>query len=236
MLISNPFPKTCCFAIHPKQDSHDFVHPAEINDGTKSFKSIKRRIDFFSGRRCAHLAMAEAGYPNHPILRGESREPLWPLSIVGSITHDQTIAAAIVARKNQNICGIGIDIESLDREIRGNISKQILTLGEQEQWGNEDFAINREARVIFSIKESIFKCLYPLNQIFLHFEDAAIIAMSEDRFTATIFKNPFPQKIKTPFELTGKLVFHENKILTALMVTNEDILTLSAGESPSVNF
>lgn len=45
--------------------------------------AIQKRIEeFAAGRTCARLALNALGVPAQPILRGSSREPLWPLGIV----------------------------------------------------------------------------------------------------------------------------------------------------------
>src|SRR4051812_26708965 len=70
----------------------------------------KRIRDFAAGRDCAHRALEELGIAGFSILSGSTREPLWPQSIVGSITHTEGYAAAVVARAQQ-VRSVGIDCE-----------------------------------------------------------------------------------------------------------------------------
>ncbi len=41
------------------------------------------RREFTAARSCAHRALAELGVPVTAILVGPSREPLWPVGVVG---------------------------------------------------------------------------------------------------------------------------------------------------------
>src|ERR1051326_943715 len=60
----------------------------------------KRIQDFAAGRSCAHRALSELGILDFSLLSGTQREPLWPASVVGSITHTTGYAAAVVARQS----------------------------------------------------------------------------------------------------------------------------------------
>src|SRR5689334_8284722 len=47
----------------------------------------KRRIEFAGGRYCARIAMTELGFSPCAIPGGPDGAPVWPLGLVGSITH-----------------------------------------------------------------------------------------------------------------------------------------------------
>ena len=71
----------------------------------------------FGGVRERGIAVVE--YEYGPFQRkaasvpiGKSREPVWPVGVVGSITHNAVIAAAIVAPTSA-YRGIGMDIETV---------------------------------------------------------------------------------------------------------------------------
>src|ERR1043166_9477590 len=73
----------------------------------------KRIQDFAAGRSCAHRALREFGIVDYSLLSGTQREPLWPPSVVGSITHTTGYAAAVVARQG-DLRSLGIDCEIID--------------------------------------------------------------------------------------------------------------------------
>ncbi|MEI8635195.1 hypothetical protein P4S72_30355 [Vibrio sp. PP-XX7] len=58
---------------------------------------LKRKCEFLAGRLCAKRAMAECGINAETTLGiGEHREPLWPEGVIGSISHCDTQAVAVV--------------------------------------------------------------------------------------------------------------------------------------------
>ena len=72
----------------------------------------KRRRDFALGRACAHAALAQLERDTASIAIGEGGAPFWPLGILGSITHTQGYAAAIVAEA-KFFTGLGVDAERI---------------------------------------------------------------------------------------------------------------------------
>ena len=56
-----------------------------------------RRAEFAAGRYCGRQLLKEIGLLPSPILVGTLGEPLWPKSIIGSITHDDRIAIAAIS-------------------------------------------------------------------------------------------------------------------------------------------
>ncbi len=215
MIFCNPFPETCCFAVKRSNSNLDFVHPLEIEVGCV-FSSKSRKAEFFSGRSCAHMALKSAGWPNLPVLRDRNRSPLWPFSTIGSITHGASLAAAIVGKPHSGVIGLGIDIEDLSRKIKTDITKHTLTDWEIERWGHSPGEVSREARIIFSIKEAIYKCFNPIDRIYLGFHDAEIIEMNTTSFKARLLKEPFNKQIFCPVVLEGKLDFFDNAVLAAI--------------------
>jgi len=215
MSFQNPFPESCCFAVDTNGIQLAGVHQLEIEIGN-TFLSASRRAEFISGRRCAHEAMKVAGYPGLPILRDHDRAPLWPLNLLGSITHGAFLAAAIVRKPHMRISGLGIDIENLSREIRSDITRYTLTPWEIEHWPFSKKGPSREARIIFSIKETIYKCFFPIDKIPLGFKDAEVTAITDTGFSARLLKNPYTRSVPTPIKLEGKLQYHQNAIFSAL--------------------
>ncbi|WP_158300908.1 4'-phosphopantetheinyl transferase [Chromobacterium sp. ATCC 53434] len=73
----------------------------------------RRKAAYLAGRYCAMQALSQAGHPlpcELPI--GEDRSPVWPAGLVGSITHTEGLAAAVVASAG-DARGLGIDAERI---------------------------------------------------------------------------------------------------------------------------
>ena len=134
----------------------------------------KRRLEFATVRSCARRALAQLGYPPSPILPGPGREPVWPPGIVGSLTHCEGYRAAAVARTHDFI-SLGIDAEMNDA-LPDDILTFISTENELEMFSllkNENRRIAWD-RIIFSIKESIFKAWYNTMHCWLDFKECEV--------------------------------------------------------------
>lgn len=134
----------------------------------------KRQKEFTAGRHAARAAIAKL-LPNQafvdqiPILVGASREPIFPATISGSISHTDTLCLAACALKN-DVPSIGIDIEN-NTKLDSHLFPTIYTHDEQLRLQKSDTIPNI---LIFSIKESLFKCLFPFVQVYFDFLDAEI--------------------------------------------------------------
>ncbi len=134
----------------------------------------KRRREFVTGRACAREALAQLGLPAQPIPAGARGEPIWPAGVVGSITHCAGYRACAVAPASE-LLTIGVDAEVDDPLPDGVVGD--VALPEEQRWLQEAAAIDPALswdRLLFSIKESIYKAWFPLTRSWLGFEDASV--------------------------------------------------------------
>ncbi|MEQ9258487.1 MAG: phosphopantetheinyl transferase, partial [Roseovarius sp.] len=57
----------------------------------------RRKREFHAGRTAAHRAMQLMGEPPAPVPAAANRAPLWPSHLTGSISHSETLCAAVLA-------------------------------------------------------------------------------------------------------------------------------------------
>jgi len=140
----------------------------------------KRQAEFLAGRICARAALQQLeGSSTVPPI-GEDRAPVWPAHICGSITHSTGRAAAIVANKH-HWRGLGMDLENLlNAERAERLAGEILTPPEMQRMaaGSRD-QIALWVTLTFSVKESLFKALYPIVQQRFYFEHAEVLEWNE---------------------------------------------------------
>lgn len=213
--LKNPFPECCTFSFSTICLEYNGIHPAE-ESLARTYSSEKRRAEFVTGRRCAHKALKKAGYPFLPILKQGDRSPQWPFNIVGSISHGASLAAAVIRRKHKPLSGVGIDIEDLSREIRTNITGHVLTPWEMDHWLKGEAGVSEAVRIIFSIKEAIYKCFFPIEGVNLGFFDADVLEFNSGSFKARLLKNPFKEKTEIPLTLNGTLQIEKNVVFSAI--------------------
>jgi 4'-phosphopantetheinyl transferase EntD len=155
-----------------EDDPDAVLFPAE--EATLGRAVEKRRREFTTGRVCAHRALRELGVPVGPVLPGPRREPVWPAGVVGSITHCAGYRAAAVARSDR-IVTVGIDAEPNDDVPAGVLDA--VARPDERAWVAALRSRQPEVcwdRLLFSIKESIYKAWFPLARRWLGFEDAAV--------------------------------------------------------------
>ena len=236
-MLPNPFPDHISFCLLPiHSTSNQKLHPAEENYFSQ-LSSVSRKEHYRSGRICAGEVLSKLGTLGQPVLRDpQTREPLWPEGISGTITHSGNWAAA-AAGKTSDVLGIGIDLEDLERQVDSRISRHVC-IPEEQKWlqeCGEDF-LEQNLKIIFSAKESIFKAFFPYTRTYLHFHDARIL-MEQTLFQKSKSdsltkkeKNSKPEKFEFVYLLLndkvisqtgisegkGKVHFFENYVLTSL--------------------
>jgi enterobactin synthetase component D len=181
----------------------------------------KRQTEFLAGRYCAREALRECA-PEHAdalIGTGKHREPLWPPGIVGSISHAHGFASVAVARA-EHVRGLGLDVEQVMREdlaarVTGTISLpgELPALVEQTGW-ERTMALT----LVFSAKESLFKCLYPQVGRYFDFQDARLVTVepATGRFTARLESTLTPALARgSLFE--GRFELRDTQVCTALV-------------------
>lgn len=140
----------------------------------------KRQAEFLAGRLCARAALQQLDHLDFIPAIGEDRAPVWPGHISGSITHSTGHAAAIVGHKAQ-WRGLGMDLENvLNLERAQRLAGEILTADEMRRMAvlpREQIALL--VTLTFSVKESLFKALYPIVQKRFYFEHAEVVEWSE---------------------------------------------------------
>lgn len=144
--------------------------------------SNKRQAEFLAGREAARLALARlVPQPQPPARHPESRLPVWPDGINGSISHSHGQAVAVVARQD---CwpALGLDLErqiSMPRAQR--LHKAILHSAESKAlMADADWDLATQVTCVFSAKESLFKLLNPLTGCYFGFLDAEIDRLDAD--------------------------------------------------------
>ena len=146
--------------------------------GSRQEAREKRQQEFSAGRHCARLCL-ETLQISQEVPVAEDRSPIWPSGVVGSISHSDLSVWAVVARATQ-LRSVGIDTESIDRA--GKIDVQS-TIASDEEWKLVDrlgFDAATSLSLVFSAKESFYKCWYPLTNCYFDFLDAIVVDANDD--------------------------------------------------------
>lgn len=179
----------------------------------------KRQTEFLAGRICAYEALSRVtGVPAIPAVAPD-RSPIWPVGVVGSITHGAGWAAVIAARNDQ-WRGLGLDVEKLIPAARADrLAEEILTPQElQACAGLDDTQRALRVTLTFSIKESLFKALYPLVKTRFYFHEAELIHHGPDGHARLRLLNELSSEWRTGTELEGQFVQFEDYLLSLVSI------------------
>ena len=130
-----------------------------------SFSTMERRRASGAARHVARELMNSMGFADLPILRSTFGAPIWPAGLVGSIAHDNRIAVAAVGLQ-RDLVAVGIDIEPV-APLPPDMLELIAT--PQERRAITDNPLG--TKLLFVIKEAVYKAAYPLDHKFLDFHD-----------------------------------------------------------------
>lgn len=168
-----------------------------------------RQTQFLAGRACALRALRALGVRGE-VGRSPNRRPVWPVGVVGSITHCGHRAMAAAAPASVLSC-LGVDLEHLD-EVGPELSEVVLTPTERCWLG--EAAGPRQVGIVFSLKESAYKCWSPLTGRIIDYSDIEVRAdPGTSTFTARILGpagNPMPLP-----QVTGRYAVRDDHVISA---------------------
>jgi 4'-phosphopantetheinyl transferase EntD len=178
----------------------------------------KRRREFAKGRECARTALARLGFTDVVLLSGKSREPLWPTEAVGSITHTAGLCAVAVGR-SERYAGLGIDAEPAE-PLAEHLARRIGAGCDWEALA-EVSALSPSIvrRLVFSVKEAVYKCVFPLTHTFLGFEDVSV-ELEKGSFRASLAVTAAP--LRPCDALVGRWVRFGDHLVTSAWIDRPD--------------
>jgi len=145
----------------------------------------KRRREFAAGRLLARDVLTALGTPVDRLLPDDDRVPRWPVGMVGSITHCASLCA-VAAAPVSGFVGLGLDVEPAE-PLEDRLMPMILRAAEFARLDTLSPALRPlGGRLVFSIKEAVYKAIYPSCRIFLDFQQVEIAFTGEDGFVADV--------------------------------------------------
>lgn len=132
----------------------------------------RRRLEVVAGRLCVAKCLAELGRQVSKFIQHRADGvPDWPPGLVGSISHSRDVAFAVVAL-SEECRSVGVDVQAIVTPSRfERLCARVLTPVELTLFPKVTPEIVAQ---VFSAKEAIFKCLYPLVGKKFYFQDAAV--------------------------------------------------------------
>lgn len=175
-----------------KQWASEFAHPdivfescvvgdftdelGELEQDVLNRSSGVRRSSFSSGRHCAKSALRQLGIEASSFSAGLAQNAdgsvAWPGDVIGSLSHTTDWAVAGVASQTSIFRSFGVDIERIDRLDKRTL--KIIATDEEQHQLTELPDLSWGAIALFSVKESVYKCLRPILGEFIGFKAVGI--------------------------------------------------------------
>jgi len=179
---------------------------------------MKRRVEYMAGRYCATEAVRSIlpGFDSD-IATGSGGAPCWPAGLVGSITHTHEFASAAVASASR-ARGIGIDTECVLTPSALRAVRRIGTRADDPAPSSLGLADEIYYALLFSSKESVFKCLHPLVRRMFDFQDVRIAFARElGTFQVTLLAD-LSCDLPIGFTIDGRWVVEEPLVHTGVVL------------------
>ncbi|MFG2608525.1 4'-phosphopantetheinyl transferase [Streptomyces sp. NPDC048514] len=178
-----------------------------------------RRAEFATGRTCARRALSRLGVQAGAILPDAQGAPRWPGGVTGSITHCDGYRAAVVAR-TADIATLGIDAE-VNRPLPPGVLDAV-ALPAERAWVHTLLRARPDVRwdrLLFSMKETVYKAWYPLARCMLDFEEARLTVDPARRTFSARLLRPGPLLAGRPLTgFSGRWLATDAWVLTAITV------------------
>jgi 4'-phosphopantetheinyl transferase EntD len=195
-------------------------------------RAVPKRVrEFAAGRLCARRALAEFGILDFPIQVADDRQPIWPESMTGSITHTGGYGAAVVAERG-TVAALG-----LDSEVIGDVTAKLwpsICVPLETAWIGSLSAAERAAAatLVFSAKEAFYKCQYALVRERLNFHDVRVEVAAWGASSGGYRIHPIRPialRTRTMLPVEGRFLFHDALVTTGLALP---VATGTAADSP----
>lgn len=135
----------------------------------------KRQAEYVASRWLVSKLFETVGIHNFQLLNRSDRSPIWPTGIIGSLSHhDHKIFAVIDKRAKW----VGNDIERILSDHKAaELRSLIMTLEELALLNASGLSLSQATTLAFSIKETVYKAVYPDVQTLFGFEQVTITAI-----------------------------------------------------------
>jgi 4'-phosphopantetheinyl transferase EntD len=187
--------------------------------------SANRLEEFTGGRLCARGALREFGVDGFALRRNPDRTPHWPDGVVGSITHTIGFCGAAVGPRDHFV-GLGIDAE-ISARVTPDVWTQALTREDITRIsGLAPAERERAAAVIFSAKESFYKCISVVTGAWLDYRDVCVELISEAPDAGTFLvrsASATARSIIARFVAQGRYCITDGLVFTGVALTPDDV-------------
>ena len=132
----------------------------------------KRKAQAIAARWCAAVAARALKIELTALPLDEAGCPVWPEGMVGSLSHSERKAVAVVSTTFQKL---GVDVEELFDQSKVELLSDTVLTGKEKRSLSADAELARwQVSAIFSLKEAAYKALFPELRVFIDFHQLEV--------------------------------------------------------------
>lgn len=205
-----------CYELDLSKTQHLHIHQQLDHPLKIAQARVERKNEYLCGRVLAQAVLNHHFGLDQPITSMREHLPIWPTHILGSISHSQN---KLVVALSNNAIYLGIDIEHwVSSEFAQESAHLILTPSELDLWKSkaaEFFDFARYVSLVFSVKESLYKAVYPTAKQYIDFLEASIIDINFENQTLTLtFLSEIQQRYQLLEQYQSGWIVEQNHIMT----------------------
>ncbi|WP_197473324.1 4'-phosphopantetheinyl transferase [Erwinia sp. ErVv1] len=179
----------------------------------------KRQAEYLASRYLVRQALSHYGIEGYILSNDAQRAPIWPAGIVGSLSHTRHCVSLLLASAD---CALlpGVDCEEvMQSKTAQELASTIVNEEERQQLEQSGLPFATALTAAFSLKESLYKALFPSLRQFMHFSDAEIISCSPqaERVTLRLLKD-FSPRFPAGCEFSGHTLSDARHLLSWVIV------------------
>ncbi|WP_324022184.1 4'-phosphopantetheinyl transferase family protein [Pantoea sp. JZ29] len=176
---------------------------------------VKRKAEYLAARYAAQKALKLFGCNETPGT-SSNRSPVWPSEWCGSLSHSDECSIAVIAPKKSGMTP-GVDIEFFAPETMRDTADMFVSADEKYVLSDSGIDYTTALLLIFSVKESLFKALYPEVGRFFNFDAAKVcrIDTSNKKITLELTQNLSRNRI-TGSRIEGYYSISDGRVITVV--------------------
>lgn len=183
---------------------------------------VKRKAEYLAGRHVAQAALAALGWKATGIAVAPDRSPVWPMAVVGTITHTGRHALSSVARRG-SVRGLGIDVEPyISQQLGAAIYSNVVSIDETRYLLSLSMPFEHALTITFSAKESLYKALYPEVRKFFDFAAAELLFIDpENRTFSLCLRHDLSTYWRQGVVVSGTYSLYAGSVMTHIVIPSQ---------------
>nr|CBX81215.1 putative phosphopantetheinyl transferase [Erwinia amylovora ATCC BAA-2158] len=174
----------------------------------------KRRAEYLVSRYGLQQALASLGIARFVLGNDENRAPIWPAGIAGSLSHTHQQVCALLTRDDNLLLGIDCE-QMMTLDTASGMQSMLINQRERERLEQCSLPFNHALTVVFSLKESLYKALYPRLKQFMDFSAAEVMECYPDMQQVSLrLTQTFSAEMVAGRVFTGHAVLQPDRVMT----------------------